>query len=96
MRVALRSVAAQICLLALVALLLLGATFVGALRGGLIPQFSQIIAVSPRLALVIENGPFCVPEAPLAACHTAVRSEFRVWLYADNQKREIVAHSWGQ
>ena len=76
MRRVLRLAAVQIVLL------LIGGTFLGALHSRLVPQFLKIIAVGPHLALVIENGSFCVPDTPLAACHTAIRSEFRVWLYA--------------
>jgi len=81
-------------LIAAIVLALIGATGLGALHSGGVPQFQQIIAVGPRVALVIENGPFCVPDAPLAACHSAVRQEFRVWYYASNTKHEILAYTW--
>lgn len=88
------TLAAQVLLLAALVLALLGATFAGALRGGVVPQFRQILAVGPRLALVVENGPFCVVDVPLAACHADVRQEFRVWVFVEDGSRELLSHVW--
>lgn len=58
------------------------------------PQFRQIITVGPGLALVLESGPFCVPDAPLANCHTRARHELRIWYYAGSARHEILTHVW--
>lgn len=86
--------AVQAALIGLVVLALGGATGLVALRSGAVPQFQQIVAAGPNLALVVENGPFCVPAAPLAACNTRVKQEFRVWIYARNTRHELIAYTW--
>lgn len=86
--------ALQAAAIAALVLALLGATGLAALHGGAVPQFRQIMAAGPRLALVIENGPFCVPDAPLAACNATVRQEFRIWLYAGNTTQTVIAYVW--
>jgi len=93
-RAAILPTAALAVLIAAIVLALIGATGLGALHSGGVPQFQQIVAVGPNIALVVENGPFCVPDAPLAACHSAVRQEFRVWYYASKTKHEILAYAW--
>jgi hypothetical protein len=86
--------AAQAALIAALAVALLGAAGVGALHSGAVPQFRQIVAAGPAVALVIENGPVCVPPVPLAACHTTVQQEFRVWLFAANRPHRILTYAW--
>jgi hypothetical protein len=90
------SAAIQAALLGALVLALLGATGVAALHGGAVPQFRRIMAAGPDLALVVENGPFCVVDAPLVACNTRVKQEFRVWLYASNTKHGLLAYTWRQ
>ena len=78
----------------LVALALAGVVALSELRAGQVPLFRQILAAGPGFALVIENGHFCVPDAPLAACNTGVRRELRVWYYTRGAKQEILTHIW--
>ena len=86
--------AIQAALIGVVVLALIGATGLAALHGGAVPQFQQIVGAGPDLALVLENGPFCVPDAPLAACNTRVKQEFRAWIYVNNAKHELFAYTW--
>jgi hypothetical protein len=90
------TLAAQVALLAAVILLLASGSFLGALRGGMVPPFQQVLSVGPRLALVVENGPFCVEPGPLSACHTNVHQEFRVWYYVEGQSHEVLSHIWSE
>lgn len=93
-RVSLLPAVVQAALIGAVVLALAGATALAALHSGGVPQFRQIVAAGPDLALVVENGPFCVPEAPLAACNTTVQQEFRVWLFARGAKYSLLAYTW--
>lgn len=86
----LRAVQLGLIAVVLVALLTVGAA--GALRGGLVPQFRQIVGVGRGTALVVENGLFCVPDVPLAACHTRARHELRIWVYAGGAKHELLTY----
>ena len=70
-------------------LLLGGATALGALQAWMLPPFQHIVAVG-RHALVVEHGPFCVPETPLPRCKSAiVREELRV-VYLSPQERHTL------
>jgi hypothetical protein len=86
----LRAVQVALVAAALVALLLAGGA--GALRAGVVPQFRQVVTLGRGTALVAENGFFCVPDAPLATCHTGARRELRVWYYAGGAKHELLTY----
>lgn len=86
--------AIQLALLAAIVLALVGVTGYSALQSPGAPQFQQIVTLGPGLALVLESGPFCVPDAPLAACHTRARQELRIWYYAGSARHELLTHVW--
>lgn len=87
-------IVAQAMIVAAIVLAFAGILGLGALRGGVVPPFRQITFLGAKHALVVESGPFCVPDAPLAACHSRVRHELRVWYYTRSAKHELLTYSW--
>jgi hypothetical protein len=89
-----RAALTSIALLTLLVVALGGVSLAAALRAGVAPSFRYIIPTGHGAALVIQHSASCPARAPLAACRSSPRREFRAWYYAHRQKHVIITRAW--
>lgn len=93
-RASLLTAVVQAALIGAIALALISATGLAAPHSGGVPQFRRSWPRGPDLALVVENGPFCVSRPPrsppaIPPCSRSSGSDL-----ASNTRYGLVAYTW--